>query len=177
MKSLKSLSDREILERILKSNELRRVYEDYIYSSEVGYIEDILSCFDSTRCVDYQLGINCYRYLRIRGGMHYDFMKGMFACCNQFGLASNVEKKLIQCDKLYHLGSNLFEYEVQRMCEMFFECMIDITYKFLEDIGYEIYRGDVTEPLLGFLDCFIYNGFIDGIYINEDDELVAIKKL
>lgn len=163
MLTLNQLSGHDALVAILDSKKLSERFEDWIHTCEMDdYIGDKLREF-TPRAAEWSVGTYSPSYISVRDSR-------LFIDCVQnsisfYGGSNRLEKLAKQCDKLR--DSNLFDYMVEKLCEVYFDDEIQPTIDYVEDCGYAIYCKDADDAKLAdALDCFLAN-FGDDYYVEN----------
>ena len=167
MRALNSLPNDELLKAIYSSEELSEMLDEYIQETEMGWLNDKLDCFKS--CVDCSIGFYNRNYFRVED--YNWFLEGVYKSIRSFGATEKLEKLYYQCEKLR--GTNLFEYKINQLAELYFKEELQSIIEHTEDVSYQISCKDMN---LDFdIECFAFNR-LEGIYINDEGELLSIKK-
>lgn len=167
MKSLKSQSYDIILNKIYESNTLTERLKEYVEMSEMDYVDDILRCFKGC---NYEFGLYNHNWIKVYN--YNDFLDGILTAIYNFGFTEKIEKLVHKAEKLK--DSNLFAYTIHQVIAAIVEYLNDIL-KYVEDILYKIYNKEISEDLFNYFQ-FI-DDIIDGIYIDDNGNLLCIQKL
>lgn len=166
MKKLVSLSDKEILNYVMSSDELRRKFDEYISEGEMNWIGEKTDCFRGG-AADWSLGVYSYNYFEVKDCDK--FVDGVEQSVSCFGGTEQIEKLIKQCKRLW--GTNLYEYMVGKLCDMYYEQELKPIIDWLEKVSGYIYNKEANEDLLDYIDCFA-DSYLDDIYLNNKNEMV-----
>lgn len=170
MKKLYSLSREELMHHIMLSKRLSEKFENYITACEMDWIEQRLALFRKYgNAADWSIGAYNRNYLRVKDADA--FLYSVEDSIEEFGATSKLMKLAKQCNKLR--GSNLFEYQVEKLCNLYFEEELLSITEHIEGCCYDIYCKKETERLFDYLECFADHQ-IDDIYVNSNNELVRL---
>ena len=171
MKKLLSFPQEYILNKIFNSKELSEKFDNYISDVAMDYVSDKLACF-SHNAVDYSIGVYNSNYFRVKDAG--EFLIGVFKSIRNFGSSEELEKLCNLCEKLQERGSNLYEYHVCKLAEMYFEQELEQDVKYAEGLSFAIYQKDETnKDLLFQLENFEWE--LDNIYVDSQDKLCYMK--
>lgn len=166
MKKLITLPDKEILSYVMSSKELRSKFEEYVSESEMNWIGEKTDCFRGG-AADWSLGAYSYNYFDVK---NYDkFVDGVSESIRCFGGTEQLEKRLNQCKHLW--GTNLYEYMVGKLCEMYYEQELKPIIDWIEKVSMHIYNEEANDDLLDYLDCFA-DCYLDDIYLNDKNQMI-----
>lgn len=169
MKKLLSFPEEYILKKVLNSDKLRQEFDDVIMSNEMDYIEEKLRCFESG-CIDYSIGMYAPNYFKIKKAK--DFLCGVQKSISNFGASQKLESLCKLCEGLE--CSNLFEYHIQKLCDLYYEEQLKANIDYAEELSFAIYQKDETNKELLFqLENFEWA--LDGIYVDNQDRLCYMK--
>ena len=168
MKKLASFDDKFILEKIYESKKLSDKFSTYIEECEMDYVHDILSCLSGC---DYSFGICTPNWMNVKDS--YDFTISVRKAINTFGGSEKIEKLLATANKLK--GNNLFGYKVEQLKDAVFDWINGIC-DYIENVIFKIYRKDIDDDVINYLECFIMN-YLDDVYVNNENKLVRLETL
>ena len=158
---LSDLSSKKLFEVVSNSQTLRQSFDEYVWECEWDYISDKLAVMKSA-ISDYEIGICNHNYIRISD--YESFVYAARECEKSFGLSTECEKKLSQCEKL--MGNNLFYHHAKVFSDMWFKEEIQDVVKWCEDVSYKVYCGKYDADLDDYMSCWADN--VDYIYNDED---------
>lgn len=168
MKKLASFDDNFILEKIYESKKLSDDFSRYIEDCEMDYIHDILSCISGC---DYSFGIYTPNWMDVNNS--YEFVSGIIKAMHSFGGTNQIEKLLSTVNKLK--GNNLFDYKVEQLKNAVFDWINGIC-DYTEDVLFKIYKKEIDDDVINYLECFVMN-FLDDVYVNNENKLVRLETL
>ena len=169
MKKLLSFQDEYILKQVLNSDELRQKFDDCTINNAWSFIDDKLRCFERG-CIDYEISFCSYNYFKVKNAI--EFLIGVRKSIDCFGRTERLEKQCSLCEKLEN--SNLFNYHINKLCDMYYEEELKSVIDDANDLSYAIYEKDEKNEKLQFqLDNFKWA--IDNIYVNNAGRLCYIK--
>lgn len=166
MKKLVSLSNKEILNYVMSSKELRENLDEYISRCEMDWVGEKLACF-SYRGADWSIGAYNHNYLRVRDCD--EFVASVEKSISYFDCTEQLRKLVKQCKRLW--GTNLYDYMVGKLCDMYYEQELKPIVEWMEKCSYYIYNEDANDDLLDYIDCFA-DSYLDDIYLNDKNEMV-----
>lgn len=168
MKKLDSFDDEFILKKIYESKKLSDKLSNYIEESEMDYIHEILSCLSGC---DYSFGIYTPNWMDVKNSR--EFVNGVEKAIRSFGGTNKIEKLLSAANKLR--DNNLFDYKVEQLKDAVFDWINSIC-DYTEKVIFKIYRNDIDDDVINYLECFVYN-FLDDVYVNSQNKLVRLETL
>lgn len=171
MKRLNEFTNSEVLSIILANKSLARMFEEYIYEGEMDYIQDKLNCFPRN-CMDYCISTYDYNYMKVKDSSAY--LDGVQKCVRCFGCTERLDSLMKHCYALKH--SNLFDYMVSKLAEVFYQEEIKGTMDYLEECSYAIYCRDTKDYLIDCVECFV-DCRCDNAYVNDDNKLIQFVSL
>lgn len=166
MKKLVSLSNKEILNYVMSSKELREKFDKYISDCEMSWIGEKTDCFRGN-AANWSLGVFSYNYFEVNNCDK--FVDGVEQSLSCFGGTEQLEKLLKQCKRLW--GTNLYEYMVGKLCDMYYEQELKPIIDWLEKASMYIYDEEANNDLLSYLDCFA-DCCLRDIWINDKNQMV-----
>lgn len=170
MKKLAKLSNAEILHYVMGSKRLREKFYRYISDTEMYWIGEKLDAFRTCRgSADWSIGPYSQNYLCVKD--HRAFLYAVEEIIKSFSASDAVLRKVAMCNKLR--GTNLFEYHVEKLCELFYEDDLKPVVEFMEKCSYDIHCLNESDDLLHYIECFAET-FLGDIYINSNNELVRM---
>lgn len=171
MKKLLSFPQEYILNKIFNSKELSEKFDNYISDVAMDYVSDKLACF-SHNAVDYSIGVYNSNYFRVKDAD--EFLFGVYKSISSFGSTKKLEQLYNLCEKLKERGSNLYEYHVTKLAQIYFEQELEQDVQYAEDLSFAIYQKDETNKELLFqLENFEWE--LDKIYVDSQDKLCYMK--
>ena len=171
MKKLLSFSQEYILNKVLNSKELSEKFDNCISDNTMYYVSDKLACF-CHNAVDYSIGVYNPNYFRVKDANKFLF--GVYKSISSFCSSKKLEQLYNLCEKLKERGSNLYEYHVTKLAQMYFEQELEQDVKYAEDLSFAIYQKDETNKELLFqLENFEWT--IDNIYVDNAGNLCYMK--
>lgn len=171
MKKLLSFPQEYILNKVLNSKELSEKFDNCISDVAMTYVSEKLACF-SRYAVDYSIGVYNPNYFRVKDAG--EFLFGVYKSISSFGSTKKLEQLYNLCEKLKERGSNLYEYHVTKLAQMYFEQELKQEVEYAEDLSFAIYQKDeANKELLFQLENFEYK--LDNIYVDSQERLCYIK--
>lgn len=176
MENLSKIDLNEFAKVVLGNQELKQRFDEYIYDSVINFfVTEKIDCFENG-CIEYQYGTYCDCYLRLKKDRYtcdyipsaYDALNGMKKSAKNFGCSERLEKLLNQIDKLS--GTNLFLYHVNSALQIFFKEEIKPDIDWVEEMSYQIHRGNMPEDLYSDLDCF--QDHFDGYLYDKENKII-----
>jgi hypothetical protein len=161
---LNDLSSKKLFEVVSASQTLRNSFDEYVWECEWDYISDKLTAMKSA-IKNYEIGMYNHNFITISD--YESFVYYARECEKMFGLSTECEKKLSQCEKL--MGTNLFYHHAKMLSALWFKEEIQDVVKWCEDVSYAVYSGTYNSDIDDYLSCWADN--VDYIY-NEDDGCV-----
>ena len=168
MKKLASFDDEFILEKIYESEKLSDKFSNYIEECDMDYVHDILSCMGGC---DYSFGICTPNWMDVNDSR--EFVNGIEKMVHSFGGTNKIEKLLATVNKLKH--NNLFGYKVEQLKDAVFDWINGIC-DYTENVVFKIYRKDIDDDVINYLECFVDN-YLDDVYVNNENKLVRLETL
>lgn len=170
MRRLSTLSAKEQLSAVYNCKKLKNQLNERVYENTFFWIDEKLNHFN-TRAASWSVGI-CNRDEHFSVRDHSEFLDCVQASINDFSASDRVLRKADQCEKLR--GSNLFEYHVEQLCNMFYKDEIKSEVDFCEDMQYKVYCEDEDDFLLEEATIML-----DGmdVFVNDDGEIFSVDRL
>lgn len=168
MKKFSDMTTGEVIDVINQSKELLDMLEEAVQECEMNYISDKLGCFERGS-IEYSIGFYNDNYFNVKDNDL--FVEGVRETCKHFGLTTDTEKMLNMVEKLR--GTNLYDYWCERLAEKYEETELESVVKMVEDIGYDLSCGKVSEYAADYVDIFVMNDI--GDYLWDKDTKTFYK--
>ena len=170
MKKITTLSSEKILTIIINNKMLSEKFENYIYDVEMEHIRDKLNLFTN---IEYSLGAYGHdNHLTVKNSI--DFVAGVGKSICYYGCSDKLQKLYDKCCSLEL--TNLFDYNVNKLCELYYNEEICPTIKMIENIGYGLYDKTITQEMFEYLDNFV-ESYMDNVFINDENKPIMITEL
>lgn len=168
MKRLDSLPTKKIIELIYTSRELTSMLDNDNYCMYNDEMEEYLYSMKDSGA-------------SITGGMYEKTRLSLvnpekfFEYCSRYTdmIDDEFDRQYRKC--IHLKKSNLFSFEVGRLGFMLCRHLDNIA-EFYENIGYDIYRKEVTEEIEFLVEDMVMNDRFDGIFVKDDGKIVSIKE-
>lgn len=170
MKKLVNLDEKTILNFIYSSDDLSRKFADYIAECEMDWMSDKLSAFSRTSA-DWEVGIYNRNYLRVKNS--FDFLQSVQKSISWYGCTDKLQKLVNQCEKLYYGNSNLFDFHIEKLCEMYYLSEIKEPINYIEKLLYLIHQQEDNIDLYDYIESFADNRLSD-IYVTHDNKMKKV---
>lgn len=166
MENLSKIDLKEFAKVVLGNDKLKYRFDEYIYDSVINFlVTDKIDCFENG-CIEYQYGTYCDCYLQVKEDRYFDVLDGMKKSAENYGCSTRLEKLLNHADKLW--SSNLFHWYVKKALEIYFKEEIKPDIDWVEEMSYQIHRGNMPEDLYSDLESFQWN--FDGYLYDRDNK-------
>lgn len=168
MKALNSLNENELLAKIYESKKLTDKLSNFITTTENEYLSDICNCLEGCR---YSIGFYNQNYITVTDSVL--FLQSVGNIIDNFGASEKLEKIYNKAHKLFE--TNLFEYTIEQLSDemlSYFKDMCD----YVENVCYKIYCNEIHYDVMGYIESFT-NCYLDGMFINSQNEIVRVEKM
>ena len=171
MKKFSELTYEQFEEIVNRSKKLRDELDNYIQDTEMYWLEEKLNCVNDS-LEKWSVGFFNQNFIRVRD--YESFVDGVEESVKCYGSSERLEKKLQQCKKLR--GTNLFEYESEKLKELYFKEELQVICDYTEDACYELYCGKVGEKCRSYLEPF-FDNYVDCLFDEEERVIYRPQKL
>lgn len=173
-KEFSELTTAEQFEVVCSIKPLKENLGSYVFESEIN--DYVMDKIHGLRNVDYCIATYEPSFLHLDSYAtdydRYDFLVSLSETVKHFGCSDRIESQITKCFKLAKCNSNLFAYEIDRLCEMYFEDDIKPSIDYVVDCSYAIYCGKYNENLDSVWECWLDNMdyLLQNITQDEDGE-------
>ena len=169
MKPITSLENSELIAKIYESNKLTDNFKKFILDSEGNMLNDMIDYIHGT--ADYEIGFYNKNYINVTNP--YNFIDGIEKLSQDMGVSDQTLSLIHSAQKLRH--NNLFEHTVKKVADSLLNELNDFCSR-VEKVCYKIYTKVIDDDVLYYIDWFVENENLDGIYIDNNGQIMSLQK-